>query len=458
MQMWASKQKHTIGFTIVELLVVVVVIAILAAISLVAYNGIIDRANDASAKEAASGAGKKIVVFSVENAGQYPSDASSGGVVASGGTTYQYSVDNTGSGAFCVTATVKKFSYYTSNNQLTPQSGACFLHVAYGASVVPTNTLLVSTLAGSAYGYTDATGVAAQFDYPKGIVADALGNVYVADSNNNRIRKVTPAGVVTTFAGSGSYAYADGTGTSASFAAPSGLAIDTFGTLYVADNDSHKVRKITQAGEVTSLAGSSFGYAEGQGTAAQFFGPASVAVDLVGNVYVADSYNHRIRKVTPGGLVSTFAGDGGPGSTDGAGATARFNYPFGIAADTAGNIYVADRSNNRIRKITPGAVVSTLAGSSSGYVDATGAAARFTQPHGVSVDLAGNVYVADTGNHRIRKVTPGGVVTTVAGSTVGTNNGTGTAAQFNTPRATTILPSGVIYVADHDNDRIRKIE
>jgi len=319
--------------------------------------------------------------------------------------------------------------------------------------------VIVTTLAGSTDGYVEGTGTNAKFDLPFGVAVDTSGNVYVADSRNHRIRKITPAGVVTTLAGSGTGGYADGAGTAAQFFRPQGVAVDSAGNVYVADYlNNNRIRKITPAGVVTTLAGSgTSGYADGTGTAAQFNNPHGVAVDIAGNIYVADRSNGRIRKITPAGVVSTLAGST-DGYADGTGASAKFGLPYGVAVDTSGNVYVADTYNHRIRKITPAGVVSTLAGSDTfGSADGAGDAALFWEPIGVAVDSAGNVYVADTNNHRIRKITPTGVVTTLAGSTSGYADGTGAAAQFYFPSGVAVDTAGNVYVADTYNHRIRKI-
>ena len=261
---------------------------------------------------------------------------------------------------------------------------------------------MVTTLAGSSSGYMDGTGTAAKFNQPTGVAVDSSGNVYVADSNNHRIRKIDPAGVVTTLAGSSS-GDADGTGTAARFNLPNSVAVDSSGNVYVADFNNNRIRKIDSAGVVTTLAGSTSGYMDGTGTAAKFSGPSGVAVDSSGNVYVADYNNHRIRKIDPTGVVTTFAGSSS-GYMDGTGTAAQFNNPRGVAVDSSGNLYVADYNNNRIRKIDPAGVVTTFAGSSSGYMDGALAAAKFDRPNGVAVDSSGHVYVADTLNHRIRKI------------------------------------------------------
>ena len=284
-------------------------------------------------------------------------------------------------------------------------------------------------------------------------------------SSNNTIRKITPAGVVSTLAGlAGSSGSADGTGSAARFCYPYGVAVDGSGNVYVADTDNYTIRKITPAGVVSTLAGlaGSSGSADGTGSAARFDYPYGVAVDGSGNVYVADSGNNTIRKITPAGVVSTLAGmAGSSGSADGTGSAARFNYPTGVAVDGSGNVYVADTGNNTIRKITPAGVVSTLAGTagSSGSADGTGSAARFYYPYGVAVDGSGNVYVADNDNYTIRKITPAGVVSTLAGlaGSSGSADGTGSAARFYYPYGVAVDGSGNVYVADTDNDTIRKI-
>jgi len=211
----------------------------------------------------------------------------------------------------------------------------------------------VSNLAGtSTAGYGDGTGTAARFSAPQGIAADSSGNIYVADTGNNRIRKITPSGVVTTLAGFSTADYGDGTGTAARFSAPQGIAADSDGNIYVADTGNNRIRKITPSGVVTTLAGfSTADYADGTGTAARFSAPQGIAVDSDGNIYVADTGNNRIRKITQSRVVTSLAGTSTAGYGDGTGTAARFSAPQGIAADSSGNMYVADTDNNRIRKI-----------------------------------------------------------------------------------------------------------
>jgi sugar lactone lactonase YvrE len=320
----------------------------------------------------------------------------------------------------------------------------------------------VITLAGSGTaGFADGPGATAQFNQPRGVAMDGAGNVYVADYSNNRIRKIVIAtGVVSTLAGSTS-GFADGPGTTARFSSPNGVAVDGAGNLYVADRDNHRIRKITPGGDVTTLAGDGTGaYLDGLSTAARFQWPRSVTVDGAGNVYVADTLNYRIRKITPAGDVSTLAGDGTNSFADGPGATARFNTPQDVAADGTGNLYVADASNNRIRKITPAGDVTTLAGDGTGaYLDGLSTAARFNRPRGVALDGAGNLYVADSSNNRIRKIVIAtGVVTTLAGDgTAGSDDGTLMTAQFDSPEGIAVDGAGNLYVGDTGDHRIRKI-
>ena len=326
----------------------------------------------------------------------------------------------------------------------------------------------VTTLAGTAgsSGSADGTGAAARFNVPSAVAVDSSGNVYVADSGNHTIRKITAAGAVTTLAGTaGSSGSADGTGAAARFNVPIDVAVDSSGNLYVAERRNHTIRKITAAGAVTTLAGTagSPGSADGTGAGARFFEPIGVAVDSVGNVYVADTENNTIRKITSTGVVSTFAGTAGTsGLADGTGAAARFNLPMSIAVDSGGNVYVATaRRSHTIRKINAAGVVTTIDWTAGlwGSTDGTGAAARFFVPAGAAADASGNLFVADLFNHTIRKITSAGVVSTFAGTagSSGSADGTGAAARFFQPNGVAVDSVGNVYVADMENNTIRKI-
>ena len=331
-----------------------------------------------------------------------------------------------------------------------------------------TSATVVTTLAGSngAKGSANGSGASATFNIPTGSATDTSGNVYVADSMNNIVRKITPVGAVTTFAGtSGVVGSANLTGAAASFYRPTGIASDSSNNLYVTDALANTVRKITSGGAVATYAGypSVIGSTDATGSAASFFTPSSLASDTSGNLYVADAGNHTIRKITPAGAVTTIAGTAGQkGTTDATGAAARFNAPNGVTVDAAGNVYVADTGNHTIRKITPAGVVATIAGAAgtAGVTNATGIAARFNSPNGVAVDASGNLYVADTYNYGVRKIVLStGVVTTLAGTlgTAGSTNGTGTAAKFGYLYGIAVDTAGNVYVPDYSYNTIRKI-
>jgi sugar lactone lactonase YvrE len=306
---------------------------------------------------------------------------------------------------------------------------------------------------------------------PGGIGVDAAGNVYVADSNDYTIRKITPQGVVTVLAGmAGIQGSTDGTGSTARFAFGGGplpnLAVDKMGDVYVADTENDTIRMITPSGVVTTLAGAAGvrGNADGTGSSALFNQPTGAAVDGSGNVYVADQGNGTVRMIAPGGVVTTLAG-GGPGSlpeSGGTGSSVYFDDLTGIAVDGSGNLYVTDAAASTIRKITPAGVVTTMAGGSSpggisGSTDGVGTNALFNLPNGIAADAAGNVYVVDTNNATVRAITPGGSVTTLAGAAGGGYaDGVGVSALFSRPVGIAVDASGVLYVADAFNNAVRE--
>ncbi|MDD2764828.1 MAG: immunoglobulin domain-containing protein [Opitutaceae bacterium] len=365
----------------------------------------------------------------------------------------------------------------------------------------------VTTLAGSPGifgGDADGTGSAARFARPRGLVLGPTGDIYVADTANNAIRKVTLAGVVTTLAGpndlpdgfympkslvtdaAGNFIVVDSWNLIWRFgpsgeltklmtlATPTGygdagyadgLAMDQLGSLYVADTANSAIRKLSPSGTATTVAGfgPAYGSADGAGSAARFFYPLGMAADEAGNVYVADTANHTIRKITSGGIVTTLAGLAGTaGDADGVRGDARFNAPSAVAVDPAGTVYVADTGNYTIRKITPAGVVSTLAGAagSSDYVDATGSAARFVSPHSIAADREGNVWVADYRStwtfdtyREIRRIAPGGQVTTVAQ----VPDSRAPAKRSHVPLAITIDGAGNLFAADLYSSVIWKV-
>jgi sugar lactone lactonase YvrE len=386
-------------------------------------------------------------------------------------------------GAFEFTATIEANTSFLAppfavDNSATPGSGA-------GS---PLND--VRTLAGPTafhLGYIDGTAGEARFSEALGIAVDANGNAYVADFNNNAIRRISADGIVSTVAGdvgNGSSGSVDGAGNVARFSDPPGIATSPDGsTLYVTDYSNHTVRRITFGGgdpanpanwTVSTIAGTvgTAGSINGTGDVARFNAPYGIAIDTGGNLYVTENSGNRVRRLQfKGGdpsrntnwQVTLVAGDnafttGASGDLDGTSGNARFSFPKGIVVDRAGNVYVADSGNSRIRRITPDGVVTTFAGGVSGdtptagYLDSpTGSIARFNSPAGIAIDSAGYLYVADPGNLRVRRISPGGAVETVAGN--GTSNfvdGTGDVAEFAVPLFIAADTVGNLYVTDDD--------
>lgn len=327
--------------------------------------------------------------------------------------------------------------------------------------VAPPEEYVVTTFAGSGTaGNTDGPGEAASFRSPEGVALDGLGNLYVVDRGNNLLRKIASDGTVSFVAGSGAAAFADGTGSAAQLNFPWKSAVDPQGNIILADRDNHRIRKITPGGVVTTIAGTGVaGFADGPGNQAKFNQPLDVAVDAAGSIYVADNLNHRIRKIATDGTVSTLAGAGTVGSADGTGTAAQFRNPSGLDVDAAGNILVADRLNQKIRKITPAGVVTTVAGmGTSGYLDGPANNARFADPYGIAVAADGALIIADLNNNKIRKVSAQGTVSTLAGTSSGFADGAGVAAQFKSPTDVAVDANGVVYVADQGNNRVRRVK
>jgi hypothetical protein len=392
------------------------------------------------------------------------------------------------------------------------------LAAAVSASAqTPSSPYAFWTVAGRAVtsGAVDGPGLTARFNRPWGIAVDGQGNLYVTEAVNHLVRKITPEGVVSTVAGRvGEVGSEDGSGTAARFAAigtspinsattttvgPFGITVDTGGNAFVADGNSHVLRRITPAGLVTTYSGVSGteGFRDGVAMQALYRNPVGAAVDAAGNVFVADTFNHVIRRISPSGTVTTIAGSAGAaGTTDGIGSAARFLHPTAIAVSPNEDVFVAD-CNNIIRRLTRSTSdswsVVTLAGSALtfGTTDATGVDARFggaimpsssggqsvsfpsfspilSSPSfigssyrlgdlpGLAADGAGNVYVSDFSNNTIRKISPAGVVTTIGGSTSGSTDGVGTTARFSRPCGIAVDAAGTLYIADSLNHTIRK--
>lgn len=320
-------------------------------------------------------------------------------------------------------------------------------------------TATVSTLAGSVRGFKNGAGAQALFNWPRGICSDNQGNIYVGDYYNNMIRKITPAGEVSTLAGAGDRGYINGAGAAAKFWNPQGVCADASGNIYVGDQGNDVVRKVTPSGNVTTYAGSTVGYLDGPTGSAKFFNPEEVAIDAAGNVYVADANNYKVRKITVTGNVSTVAGST-YGNEDGTVTTVKFYTPRGLWVEPDGAIYVADCFNHRIRKIKDG-MVTTFAGTDMGYLDGVWNIAKFNFPKGITGDGKGNFYVVEEANNTIRKITSAGLVSTFSGKIgyqpVIDKDGPVAEATFQTPSAICRDPQGNLFIADHNNHRIRKI-
>jgi sugar lactone lactonase YvrE len=300
-------------------------------------------------------------------------------------------------------------------------------------------------------GYSGDGGPAidAQFHYIHALAVDASGNIFVADTNNNRVRKINPAGIVTTIAGTGAWGSEGegGAAASAQLAGPRGVAVDGAGNLFIADSGNNRIRRVSLSGIITTTAGNENGGYSGDGgpaTSARLNYPTAIAVDMQGNLFIADRYNNRIRFVSSMGIITTLAAP--PSISD----------PRGVAVDFAGNVYVADSGNNRIRQISSGGI-STIAGGSAGFSGDGGPAhdAKLSLPIEIAADALGNLFIADRGNYRIRKIDGTGIITTAAGRS--DEGGAATSAQLNFPNAVAADQSGNLFIADTDSQRIRKV-
>jgi sugar lactone lactonase YvrE len=329
------------------------------------------------------------------------------------------------------------------------------------------------------FGGDSAAASEARLSHPWGLGFDAVGNLFIADTENDRIRMVSPNGIITTVVGTGGGFDGDGgPATTALLSQPRAVALDTAGNLFIADTGNNRIRKVSSgpfSNFITTVAGNGIEGFGGDGEAAvsaQLAGPSGIAVDAAGNLFITDTGNHRIRKVNSAGIITTVAGLGTPGfgGDGGPAISAQLASPSAIALDMAGNLIVADSGNNRVRKVTPAGMISTIAGVGTAGFSGDGAIATAAQlslvgssetlSTGLVVDAAGNIYIADTGNHRIRRVSPGGVVTTIAGSGVRGFSGDGgqaALAQLFNPSGIAMDRAGQMFVSDTFNNRVRRV-
>ena len=353
-------------------------------------------------------------------------------------------------------------------------SGNLYIADDYNSNVrkVDTNGI-ITTVAGDGGqgGFAGDGGPAtkALLANPAGIAVDKSGNLYIADRGNDRIRKVTADGIISTIAGGSTSGFHGdgGPAVDATFTLPTSIAVDSSGNLFIADTNNAAIRRISPSGIITTVAGNGqWGFTgdNAQATKAQLAGPQGVAVDASGNLYIADTLNQRIRRVDPSGVITTIAGTGAAGfSGDGSAATAAsFSTPIAVAVDASGAIYVADLDNNRIRRFTVNGTMATFAGTTTSAGDGgPSTQARLNTPWSIAVDSTGNLFIADRVDNRVRKVTPSGTITTVAGTGqtgYSGDGGPGTSAVLSTPNAVAVDTGGNVYIADASNNRIRRVD
>ena len=334
---------------------------------------------------------------------------------------------------------------------------------------------IITTVAGdSVQGYNgdNIAATTAKLYGPYSTAVDAAGNLFIADLDNNRVRKVNTDGIITTIAGTGDAGFSgdDSAATLAKLDGPAGVAVDVSGNIYIADDYNSRIRKVNTSGIITTIAGTGVnGYSgdNGPSTAAEINDPHGIAVDAIGNVYICDELNSRVRKINIMGIITTIAGTGLPGySGDNTEATsAEIDHPYGVAVDLPGNIYFTEWTNNCVRKINTAGIITTIAGGNPtlGFSGDNGpaTAADFHIPIGIAIDKEGNIFIGDSYNNRVRKIDQTGIITTYAGTGLegySGDNGPAIDAELYGPVGVTIDVSGNLYIADYSNGRIRFIK
>lgn len=357
-------------------------------------------------------------------------------------------------------AEARKFGTLFASSSITFNVGQDDAPATY--SIALTIPYVVSTIAGSgSASFGDGPALSAGLRNPWGIAYDQQGSLYFTDRGNNCIRRLGADGNVTMIAGNVTAGFQDGTGAAALMREPVGITIDAQGNLYFTDYSNHCVRKLTPNGVVTTIAGNgTAGFTNGVGSQAQFRNPYDLNMDPQGNLIVADQLNHAIRRVTMSGVVTTIAGNGTIGATNGNGMNATFKQPVGVVADSQGNIFVADWVNCLVRKITPAGDVTTFAGNgTNASIDGTGTAAGIAQAVCLTIDPQDNLYVVEHGGQVVRRITPNAVVSTIAGSGSSSfADGTGTSAMFSGPMGIEMDSFGNLYLCDYYNHRLRKLQ